>query len=190
MKKVYIFATKLAMFLTVLPLVFLFVVCIINNQSIETPGKLYPLMIASLIGCAFIIVYLLRAVKISTEEVRSIGLFSSKDICVLKKDRTLSITVRPKKKLRIEVFGRDDTPGFDWLKANENEFADVNLYRDIAVGNHATVARVLTMLGLDGKEVCEITTAKSFERDYPDYGIRKSEGDLGVRYDVKFYTTL
>lgn len=178
------------MFLTVLPLIFLFVVCVINNQSIETPGKLYPLMIATVIGCAFILVYLVRAVMVSVDEVRSVGLFSSKDVCTIKKDRTLTLTVRPKNKLRIEVFGRDETPGFDWLKADENEFSDVNLYRDIAVGNHSTVARILTMLGLDSAEVNEIISSKAYERDFADYGIKKSEGDLGVRYDIKFYTTI
>ena len=191
MKKVIISATKLRMFLCVIPLVFLLVVCIINNEAITTPGKLYPLIIATIAGIIAMILYLLRGVRITAEEIRSIGLFSSKDSAVIKKDRTLSITLRPKGKLRVELYGRDDAPGLDWLKATEKgEFDEVNLYRDIAVGSDKTVGRVLGILSLDRSDISEILKSDKFDREYPDFRITKRDDPLGKRYDVRFYTTL
>jgi len=190
MKKVIVFATKARMFLCLIPFVFLFAVCLINNENITTPGKLYPLMIAMLVGAVMTFLYFFRAVTFTVESVRTVGPFSSKDSAVIKKDRTLSFTLRPKNKLKIELFGRDDTPGFDWLKeTEEGAFAEVNLYRDIAVGSDKAVGRVLGLFGLDEATVSEILLAKSFDREFPDFSVKKYDTDLGMRYDVRFYTT-
>ena len=190
MKKINIFATKLGMFITILPIAFLLVVSIINNPSVETPGKLYPLIIGCIFGIAMITVYLWRSVRITLEEVRSIGPFSSKDRVILKKDRTLSLTLRPKNKLRIEVYGRDDAPGYDWLKADENEYADVNLYRDTAIGGQNAVKRVLWLCGIEGDEAKNILEAKEYDGRVGDFEIRKYVVDSSLRYDIKFLETL
>lgn len=191
LKRVSILATKKRMFLCILPILVLLAVSILHNGSMTTPGKLYPLIIACIVGIVAFTVYLYRTVVITLEGVRSVGPFSSKDSVTLKKDRTLSITVRPKGKLRIEVYGRDDTPGFDWLKADAGEeSADVNLYRDIAIGNHSTVKRVLMLCGALGEAAEGLTKSETGELMLEAVEVKKYTSELGPRYDIKFLETL
>ena len=87
MKKIFIFGTKLRMFLCELPLIFIMAVSIYFNPDMKTPGKLYPLIIAMAAGIIFMFIYLFRGVSISGEKIKSVGLFSSRDSIVVEKNK-------------------------------------------------------------------------------------------------------
>ena len=194
MKKVFIFGTKLPMFLCELPLLGLFILAIVfNDTSGKTISKagLYPLMIMMAAGMIFMFIYLFRAVLISGEAVRSIGLFSSRDRAIVNKDKTLVLTVRPKHKLKIELFGKDEAPQLDWISDSETIDRDyVNLYRDIAIGNDATVGRVLRSFDVPKQDIEEILLSESYSRDFSLVSVKKEKSDLGNTYSIKFLKTI
>ena len=143
-KHIILSSTKLSMYLTELPLVVLLILTIRYNPHVTTPGKLYPLIVTLIIGMLFIYIYLFRLVMISTDEVRSIGRFSSRDSATLNEGKTLILTLLPRRKMRVEVFGNDGTPpALDWAQNEDYEIADIFLYRERAVGTRHTVARIL-----------------------------------------------
>lgn len=190
MKKILLFGTKPAMFLSLLAPIFLLVVSIINNPAVETPGKLYPLMVAAGIAIIFIIAYLVRGIRISTEEVRSIGLFSSRDRVELKEGKTLSLLLRPKRKIKVEVNGVDDTPGLDWLKDSEEGKGEINLYRDSTVGGVGSIRKLLRLLELDNEQIEAIVSSDEHSGDYGDFTVCKTVSEIGTRYDIKFLKTI
>ena len=64
---------------------------IILNDSVKTPEKLFPLMIFSGLAIAFSFVFFFRVVKLTKEEIKMIGPFSSKDSSVINEGKTLII---------------------------------------------------------------------------------------------------
>ena len=96
MRGIFLFCTKLWIYLSELPLIILFMVAVRQNKNIDTPVRLYPLMIALVIGMVLIFLYYFRIVKINFEEIRMIGLFSGRDKALIKKDRTLTFTLWPR----------------------------------------------------------------------------------------------
>jgi len=193
MKKIFIFGTKLHMYLCELPLIAFFVLAIIFNdttdESIGAAG-LYPLIFATGAGIIFMFVYLFRAVLISAESVRSVGLFSSRDRAIINKDKSLVLTIRPKHKIKIELFGKDDAPDLDWISKDEAPRDYVNLYRDIAVGGVGTVKRVLSAFDVPKADIDEIICSESFARDYSLVSVKKEKCDQGDTYSVKFLKTI
>ena len=79
MKKTYIYATPLWMYLTELPIIFVLTLAIIHNPSAVGMAKLYPLFSLCGLALIFINLYLFRMVRISMAEVRDIGRFSPRD---------------------------------------------------------------------------------------------------------------
>ena len=77
MKSVFLFSTKLKVFLIEIPPTVLLVPAIIYNNNVKTLMKLYPLIIALLGIIIFSAVYFFRAVKITNEEIRCVGPFST-----------------------------------------------------------------------------------------------------------------
>ena len=82
MKSIYILSTKLLIYLMELPLIALLILAIAYNDHADGVFKFYPMQIVSILGMIFIFLYFLRFVKISTDEVRCKGIFSSKTFSV------------------------------------------------------------------------------------------------------------
>ncbi len=165
-KSVYLFSTKLRMFLSEIPLLLLLTVAIIYNDRAEGLLKLWPLIIAVSGIIIFIFLYFFRAVAISYEEIRSVGLFSSKEMRSVEKDRTIVLTVRSKNRLRVELFGKDEKPAFDWMKDADREPIEINLFNEKAVGSTKSVQRVLRFFGVPKEEFDEILKTDGFEKEY------------------------
>lgn len=190
MKSCVIFGTRWSMYLTELPIIFLLCVSIYFNEGVETPGKLYPLIIACTIAIVFIFIYLLRAVIINTEKVRSFGPYSSKESCILNEGKALVLTTRPRSKIKIEVFGYDDAPGFDWVGNDRGEPVYSNLYRDIAAGGVGSIKRVLSYFGVPRHDIDTAVSSENALFEYDDYIFKKSTGDIGDSYSLEFKKTL
>ena len=190
-KFVFIFGTKLRMYLCELPIVLLLICSIHFNDSMTNAFKLYPLIIACIAGIIFMFIYLFRGIIISREIVRSFGPFSSRDKVIVNKDKTLVLTLRPKHKIKVELFGDDDAPDLDWVdKADSSSRKNVNLYRDIAVGGEGTVKRILAYFDLNDREINEIVTSENGSLELADIAISKKKSELGDVYSITFLKTL
>ncbi|MBQ8879833.1 MAG: hypothetical protein IJY69_03205 [Clostridia bacterium] len=188
MKSIILLSTKAAMYLTEIPIIFLMWAAIYFNSGAEGLLKLYPLIIACGAIIIFIFIYLLRAVVIGYEEVRSFGPFSSKDRAVISKGKILSLTLKRRRKIKVELFGYDDAPMLDWAKDQGARYA--NLYRDVAVGGMSAVRRVLSFFGFDKEQICSII--ESEEQVVKIHGIiaKKSVSNGEAVYSLEFTETL
>ena len=178
------------MFLSIIPLSLLLTVSIIYNDRITGPFKLYPLIIALSLFIIFIFVYFFRAIGISTEEIRAIGLFSSKEFATVKKDRTISFTIRSKNRLRVELFGKDDTPAFDWMKDGDYGENDIRLFSERAVGNEKSIKRLLRYFGIPEEDYENIFSEELFEKEYPDLKVFTEKVNEDKKISVLFLKTL
>jgi len=185
MKKIYLFCTKLRMFLCELPPLFLLVLCIINNPIAPGLLKLWPLIIALCGFMVFIIIFFTRFISISDEEVRIHGMFSSKDRSDLCKDRSLIITLKPKKKLYIEVNGSGEKPAFDWMKDTEIVRSEYNLFRERAVGARRSAEKILRYFFVPREDIEKIFDCESFEKCYDNISVKSelSEKNKIIRID-------
>ncbi len=188
MKSIFLISTKAAMYLTELPIIFLMAVAIYFNDGAEGWAKLYPLIIACGAIIVFIFIFLLRAVIISFEEVRSYGPFSSKDRAVISKGKVLTLTLKKRRKIKVELFGYDDAPMLDWAKNQGARYA--NLYRDVAIGSTGSIRKILSFFGFDKEQINALT--KGENTSVQIYGIiAKSATDNGERvYSLEFTETL
>ena len=159
MKSTFLFSTRLRMFLTELPAIFFLVLAIIYNDTSEELLKLYPLIVLLSAIIIFIFLYLFRAVIIRYDEVRTIGLFSSREQLVLNKDKALVITLQPRNFIVVEVFGEGKNfETYAWLK-NEDS-CEINLFRAKAYGTVSSLRAVLRNFDVD-----ENTIDRLIERD-------------------------
>lgn len=189
MKSVILFGTKPLMYLCEVPVLFLLGVSIYFNDKVDGAVGLYPLILACIAGAVFMFLFLFRGILISTEEVRSFGPYSSKDTAIINKDKLLVLTPRAKGKLRVELFGSNDVPVFDWID-KDDERREINLYRDTTVGGSNSVGRVLRFFGVTEDRWSVIRDAESYTEEYDFFILTKETTENGVRYLLKFTETV
>ena len=155
-------------FWVVIPMLAVMTVAIQLNDYSEDLFKFYPLIIF-LAGCIiFTFVYLFRAVGLGFDEVRTIGLFSSRERVMINEGKTLTLTLLPKRKILVELFGNDGVfAQLDWLSPSEDgSIPDINLFRAKAVGGKRALKKVLKFYCLDAQTADELI--KSDEKKYED----------------------
>ena len=137
------------------PPIILLIPTVIFNDSVKTLMKLYPLMIALSLLIVFFAFYLFRAVSISTKEIKCIGPFSPRETAKIKTGRTLVITVVKRRRLKLELFGKnDDGEGsYVWLK-NEEPY-EINLFRASINGGVKTAKKITRYFKDDKATVSE-----------------------------------
>ena len=151
-----------------LPLAALLGVCIYYNRYAEGVFKLYPLIVALILGAAFITVYFFRAIRISYDEIRYIGLFTSRDSAVITEGKTLIIEEARHGKLVITLFGNDGVlPELDWLKSTGEAPRDISLFRGKAIGGQRTIAKIMTFFGVPREEAAKLLKESEFSGQYP-----------------------
>ena len=189
MKKTYIFCTKWWLFLTEIPPAIILGLAIFYNNVVETPQKLYPLIAFCCLVIIFIFLYFFRLVSISAEEIRTIGLFSSKDSAVVEKDKILVFTLMPRNKMRVELDGKSNAPGFSWIKGDYEE-CDINLYREKAVGGKIAVARALKAFGISADEYAKIFSDREYKKDFENITISSYIDNKNRVVKIKFLNTI
>ena len=107
MKKIHLFATKWWYFLVCLPPLFVFILCLIYHPRTTTKLGLFPLEFAMLGVIAFSIMFFVRTVRISFEEVRVTGIFSDHDHMDMVLGRQIILVQYPHNNLGIYVYGED-----------------------------------------------------------------------------------
>jgi len=174
MKGILLFCTKLWIYLSELPLIILLMIAIKQNGNVDTPVRLYPLIIMLIIGIILIFLYYFRMVKISFDEIRMLGLFSSRDKAIIKKNRTLSFTLWPKGKMIVELSGNDEAPALDWIDPEDYAGMSVNLFRAKTVGTERTLKHCLIYFGVPAEDIETILRDAPTEREYDDFTLSAS----------------
>lgn len=191
MKKLLIFSTHPLMFLTSIPLFVLLILSIIFNGYSDSLLKLYPLITVSALAIIFIFLYLIRVIVITTDEIKIVGLFSSKDRAIINKDKTLIISQRKGKRLKVILFGNDGRrPSLDW--ANKDDFTpvDINLFKEIGYGGDRTIKRILKYFEIDYAVANALISKKEYSVDLPLYRVSKTTSDKKFEYRIKFLETI
>lgn len=180
MKFLFFLSTKLRVFLTELPPIILLAIAIIYNSAVDTPFKLYPLMVILCALILFIPIYFFRGVFINYEEVRCVGFFSSKEKAIIKDDRMLVLTPLPKKKVRIELFSKNDDgdSSYAWLESEESVF--VNVFRARVNGKKNIIKKTLRYF-----EIPEDVIESALEKEDLSVELEKLKITTAVENDLK-----
>ena len=191
MKFVFLFCTKLRVYLTELPVILLLAIAIHYNDGSDELFKLYPLQIFLALVILFILVYFFRAITITYDEIRYHGLFSSRDSAVINKDKTIIITMKPSRRLTVELFGNDgQLPALDWLKDSDTPPVDIFLFRGKAVGGKRAVRSVLKYFGVAEDEIDHAFVDDSYSVECDDVllSVEKKE-DIRI-FKIKMKETI
>ena len=92
-------------------------------------------------------------IRISYDEIRYIGRFSSRDVAMIVEGVLLSFELCERGKIKLSLIGNEGTlPGFDWIKSTGDAPRDISLFRGRAVGGKAAIKRVLRFFGVETGE--------------------------------------
>ena len=167
MKGIYLFCTRLRFYWVELPLALLLTVALIYNKESDALLKLYPLIITIICGAVFVLFYFFRAIKISYDEIRFIGIFSSRDKAIITKDKTLILTMIGRGRLQIRLFGNDGVlPELDWIRNSKTEPIDIDLFSGKALGGTRKIKRILSYFGASSQDFGDIFACEDFEKQY------------------------
>ena len=191
MKKIILNCTRLWLFLTEIPPAILLTVAIIYNKNSDSLLKLYPLIFVMTGVMIFIGMYFFRLIVIKSDEVVQIGRFSSRDKAILNKDKTLILTILPKKRIKIEVYGSDgQAPAFDWLAGSDGRGIEFYLFRGKANGTKKSVGKILEFFGADENDFEEIFNSDSFNKDYDFITVTTNIVNENKEIRIKFNETI
>ena len=168
MKKTYIYATPLWMYLTELPIIFVLTLAIIHNPSAVGMAKLYPLISLCVLALVFINLYLFRMVRISITEVRDVGRFSPRDNASLVAGSSIRVTPTRYGRVRIQVYGKAGLPELDWMRDQTTDPDVICMYRGRAEGGVRAVKKALTYFHIPDADIDEIINTDGFHREYAE----------------------
>ena len=111
---------------------------------------------------------------------------------MINEGKTLTVTLLPKKKILVELFGNDGVLAqLDWLSGQEDgKIPDINLFRAKAIGGRGSLVKILKFYGLDAEEAEALLNERT---PYEDELVRiySSENENGYKQiNVKFLTTV
>ena len=188
MKKVSLFCTKIWFYLSEIPPIVLMIFAIIYNT--DDGIGLYPLIVFSASVAILIFIYFFRMIVISHEEIRSVGLFSSRDSAVIEKDTKLRITMEGGGNLHVALLGKRKMPDFSWAKIEDYQSCDVNIYREKAVGGKSSVTRILKYFGVSSADIDSVLQSDSFTKDYEYFVISSMKQENLKQITLSFTKTI
>ncbi len=189
MKNIFLFSTRLRYFLTEIPPILLLIISIKYNLRVDTVMKLYPLIIVLSGIIIFIGLYFFRGVKINFEEIKCIGPFSSRECSVINEGKTLHISILPKRKIELELYGEnDDFETYAWLK-NEDS-AEINLFRAKALGSSGAIRKILSYFGAENEEIEKALTEDYFSADHEKITLTSEIIDNKKTFKIYFKETV
>ena len=190
MKKLYLLSTHPAMLLTTLPIAVVLALSIAFNSYFEGFVKLYPLIIISSLAIVFILIYLIRVIVISYDEIKIVGVFSSKDRAIINKDKTLIISQRKGKRLKVILYGNDGTrPALDWAQGDDFVPVNINLFKEIGYGGASLIKRTLRFFDVTDDVAKRLIAAENEKIALDSLVIEKTTSDKRFEYRITFLET-
>ena len=166
MKSTFLFCTRLITFISEIPLLFLLIVSFYYTDKVEGLFGLWPLIV-SLIGfMVFILLFFVRFITISYEEIRMVGLFSSKDSTDIDAGKTIRIYLKKNGRIIVELWGIDKKPAFDWIDSSEVSTEETRLFREKAIGGKRSVSRALRFFGVPCDDIERLFSSEPFTGEY------------------------
>lgn len=154
MKSLVLFCSKLHLFLTEIPPLILFILAIKFNNKQEGALKLYPLIILMGLVMIFIAVYLFKIMVITNEEIKMLGLFSSREKVIIAKDKTVLLTLLKHGRIRVDVLELSSAPPvYAWLKSEGPR--EIKLFSEKANGGLVMAKRIIKFFGIES-EISEL----------------------------------
>ena len=92
--------------------------------------------------------------------------------------------------IRVELWGIDKMPEFDWVDKNALNNVEITLFRERAVGCAGSVKRVLKHFGVDKNEIDLFFDEQPFEKEHENILVYSSFNDKERSISIKFLTTL
>lgn len=190
MKSIFLFCTKLKVYLIELPLIILFALAVAYNDGAKSLVKLYPLQAILLFGMIFIFIYFFRMIKINNEEIKNVGLFGRKERALINKDKRLVLTLRKRKKLLVELWGVDEPPALDWIDPAEYKDKEVNLFRGSVTSKNSSAKKILSYFGVDKNDFNYIFSNVDFSKEYELVSLCVECREENRTVSIKFKETL
>ena len=136
-------------------------------------------------------IFLYRIIDISYSEIKAVGPYSSKEKALINEGKTLTLTLLPRGRVKIELSGVDEQPpALDWAKNEDYEQIEVNLFRDRAVGGKAAVKRILEFFDVPNEDIKLALSEEKLEKSY-DFIDLSSEHREDIReIKIKFTQTI
>ena len=161
------------------------------NYAVDSVVHLYPLIVVLSLFAIFILLYFFRAIIISEEEIRSIGVFSSRDSVILNEGKTLILTQKAHGRLGVAVFGNDGTPpALSWAQNEDYELIDIFMYRERAIGGEGAIRRVLTYFGVPTEEADKVFSLDEYDREFDAFLLSSKKCEDIREVKIKFTKTL
>ena len=192
MKKLYLLSTRPWIYLSEIPLLLLLIFAIQNNEKADGVWKLYPLIITTVIGMIFILLYFFKLVIVSTDEVEVFTIFQGRDSATLNKGKTLIIAKISRARAKICIFGNDGAPpDIDYVK-NDKYYTplDIFLLRTKALGTDGTLVRIMKYFDVPKDTAKELTLNDGIYEDEA-VSVSSALNNLGQReIKITFKKTL
>ena len=102
---------------------------------------------------------------ISTEEIRTAGLFSSRDSAVIEKNTILKITLSKKRRINVELFGKRTAPDFSWSKTDQTG-EPIRIFHEKAIGDVRAIKRILRYFGISEDDTNAVLKKDNFYKEY------------------------
>ena len=166
MKKTYIYATPIWLYLTELPIIFVLTLALIHNPSAVGMAKLYPLISLCVLALVFMNLYLFRMVRISMAEVRDIGRFSPRDNGKLAAGSSIRIIPTRHGRVKIQVYGDAGLPELDWMRDQTTDPGVICMYRGRAEGGSRAVKKAMRYFHIPDTDIDEMLATEGFHREY------------------------
>ena len=107
MKKLYTFCSKIAVYWIEIPLAILLTLAIIFNSGATNLLKLYPLIVLCSLAIVFVFIFFFRLIELGWDEIRYVGLFSSRDRAVITEGKRLELTLERGGAIKTYLIGND-----------------------------------------------------------------------------------
>jgi len=191
MKKNLIFpCTVLRPFIVALPMVAILIAAIWLNGTVDTILRLYPLIAVSAFGIIFTFVYFFKIITLSKDEVKYVGVFSSRDSAVINEGKTIILTKKKRGRIRIDLFGNNGKNAeLDWLK-NDQTVRDIYLFRGKALGGNSAIKRTLEFFNVPAEDIIEFLSVDTLAKEYDDCTVNTELADGEKQIKIKLKKTL
>lgn len=189
MKKVFLFSSRLTVYLTEIPVLALLAFVISVHDTAPSVVKYYPLEIFLGAVAILIVLYFFRAVTITKDEIRALGLFSSRDKVTIEEGKTLVFTLASKKRMTVALYeSSDGTPSLPWAADVASE---INLFRARTRGNQKAVRRALILFGVSKEEAeAVLNTLPEKEVAFENIAVIAEQKHDVTIYRLRVLTTL